>query len=150
MNDVCEEICDDLAAKLNAAQEEDESSEEENPFSLFFVARNVEDPNGELDKEPDQIRVLLWPHAETAVKIGRGGEAKETYSIAMLVLRKVSNTIRRRDIAGLDRTIRLWIRRRRIAGRVWSTEEGTKFDLEHMRDFKRVECSTIITFSGTA
>ena len=69
MSDPCEDICDAILESIQEAQEDSDTR-----FSLAFTADKPDDPNAELDKPLDGLRLLVWPHGETEVKTGRVGQ----------------------------------------------------------------------------
>lgn len=142
MSDVTEDICDALVASLQEA-----------PVGTFDVELVVEkpgDPNAELDKASDVLRILFWPHSETEKKIGRGGPAAKTYGVAMLAIRKLSVDFDRVKMHGIVTQLMDYLRGRRMAGRVYSGAETTKADNEQIHDHQRVAVATILTYVGTA
>ena len=137
-----EQICDELVTTLNSAPT--------GTFALRFTAEKPADPNAELDKASDAIRVLFWPHSESEKKIGRGNPTLETFSVAMLVIRKLSTEFTRERMHSVMREIKTYLRGRRMAGRVYSGAETTAVDLEQLHDRQRLAVATILTYTGTA
>jgi hypothetical protein len=141
MSDPCEDICDALVEFLN--------SQDEGTYSLEFLADKPEDPNGELDKADDNVKVLFWPHGESEAKIGRTGQVVRKFSVAMLVLRKLSGDFTRRALSDFATEVMDSLRGEKMADRRYSTAETTKTDLVQLHEDKRLAVATILTYTGT-
>jgi hypothetical protein len=120
------------------------------PLSLQAEVVKVEDPLGYLKYEQQTLQVLFHVLSETAEKIGRGGQCLETYTISMLVIRKLDAVYTRNRLAAFTRELKAAIRGERMASYVWTSDETTaKFDPQQQHELHQFCSLSQFTYSGT-
>lgn len=146
--DPVEDIADALVEFLNG----DKSEWLEQP-DIAFVAVKDSDPTQRLTVENlSSVQVFVVPFGETAQKIGRGGQALETYQVFLLVVRGVNGQFTRSRLAEFARQLKLAVRRGgKMAGYHWRGDETTaKYQLEALQQVDHFASSVRFDFSGTA
>jgi hypothetical protein len=139
-------ICDALVTYINSLRTQMPS-----PLMLMCNARKPEDPSAELLQEHELIQVLFIPSGEEEVKIGRSGQATETFIVTMLVVRQLTVEFTRERLSKFVRALKDNIRGRRMAGYVYSfAETVSKFDPDRLHDNKQFVSAVKFHYMGTA
>ena len=142
MNDPVEDIADalvDFASDLT--------------LSMPFRPSKPEDIEGEMKRErldeKCDVEVFFVPMSEAATKIGRGGQCLETYTVNMVVFRKLNSDYTRERMAALTRELCLKIRGKKMAGFVWSGQEtAAKFDPRLLHEQRQFASLTRFSYAG--
>src|SRR4051794_21731712 len=82
MNDPVEDIAVSVAAYLDSVKGTSTTES--------FVTVKTDDPNEYLYAEQNELLVLVVPFGESAERIGRNGQALESYQINVMVVRKLN------------------------------------------------------------
>lgn len=146
--DPVEDIADALVTFLN----DDKSEWGEQPEIVFTAVKNA-DPTKELTVENlATTQVFVAPYGETGQKIGRGGQALETYQVFLLVVRGITTEFTRTKLAEFVRQLKLAIRKGgKMAGYHWRGDETTaKYQLEALTQVNHFASSIRFDYSGTA
>ncbi len=141
--DPVEDIADALVTFLENAANWSE------PPSLEFEV--IKDATPELHLEKiKSTTVFVIPFGEAAEKIGRGGQALETYQVFTMVYRPMDSTIGRTELANFSRQLKLAIRKQgRMAGFSWSGDEtSVKFNPQVGKDSKAFVDGTQFNYAG--
>ena len=100
-------------------------------------------------KPEDDVEVFFVPMSEAATKIGRGGQCLETYTVNMVVFRKLNSDYTRERMAALTRELCLKIRGKKMAGFVWSGQEtAAKFDPRLLHEQRQFASLTRFSYAG--
>lgn len=105
MSEPAEAICDALVAYVKTLNATSTPA-----VSLQATIKKTENPKGELKYEHQQLAVLFFPLSEEAEKMGRGGQCLERFTIAMIVVRKLSEEFTRAKLARYTREIKAAVR----------------------------------------
>jgi hypothetical protein len=95
------------------------------PPSMNFEVIKDAVPDEKLKKELLQnLKVFVVPFGEAAEKIGRGGQALETYQVFVVVARAMNADFTQPKLAKLTRELKLAVRKSpRMAGYPWQGDE---------------------------
>ena len=122
----------------------------QDPPSLNFETVKDAVPEQKLYKEKlKTLTAFVVPFGESAQKIGRGGQALETYQVFLIIAREMDVTFTREKLSRLSRELKLAIRRSaRMAGCPWMGDETTqKYDERMLREHNNFVSSTRFDFS---
>lgn len=119
------------------------------PPSLKFTVIKDATPEIHLEKIKTTT-VFVIPFGEAAEKIGRGGQALETYQVFTMVYRPMDSEFTRQLLSKLSRELKLAIRgATRMAGCVWTGDEtSVKFNPQVGKDSKAFVDGTQFSYAG--
>jgi hypothetical protein len=142
MTDPVEQISDALVTHLNGL--------ETGSLGFVFQAEKTDDPDELLYAEQPDLKVLVVPFGETAERIGRGGQAIETYQVNVIVVKKL-DIVTRDALSLFARQLKAAIRPNRMAGYGWAGDETvTKYDPKILRELNQFASLTRFSYQGTA
>lgn len=143
--DPVEDIADAMVTFLNGAPNWSE------PPTLKFNAEKSDSAFGKVYKERQvALQVLVVPWGEAAEKIGRGGQALESYQVELVIIRLLDAEWTRTRLSVFARQLKLAIRRNvRLGGYVWSGDETvTKFDPIALAEMNQFATATRFNFAA--
>lgn len=141
MTDPGEDIADALAAYVKDLDVPD-------PLSLVGEIEKTDNIKKVLNLEWDQLKVAFYAVSEEAEKIGRGGEALERFTIAMLVIRKINAEYTKAKLAQYVREIKKQLRGISMAGcRFTSDATPVKCDADQLNDHNQFCSISEFTYS---
>lgn len=143
--DPVEDIADALVDFLGNAAEWPES-----PSMAFEVIKDAT-PDDKLEKEKLKgTKVFVVPFGESAEKIGRGGQALETYQVFVVVARAMDADFTQPKLAKFTRELKLAIRRQpRMAGFPWQGDDTTvKLNTALARETDVFISGVMVSFTG--